>query len=136
LSVKVWVAGCERRNSARQIDSAGQGQRRRIDKCGQRFPLFWHQDFRHREQHERSPDILLHSNVLGAFDHVHRDGIIRLSSVEGVLYGKLEPLKVTLKRNPRCQLLLKDLLELQYLSVGQQELLLNLRITPPRHSSG
>jgi hypothetical protein len=68
----------------------------------------WHQDFRHRQQHERSPDILLHANVLGAFDHVHRGGIIRLSSVEGVLYGKLEPFKVTLKRNPRCQLLLKD----------------------------
>jgi hypothetical protein len=29
--------------------------------------------------------------VLGAFEHVHRDGIITLSSVEGVLYAKLEP---------------------------------------------
>ena len=96
---------------ARLIDSVRQRQRRRIDTCGQLFPLFWHQDFRHRQQHERSPDILLHSNLLGAFDRVQCGGVIRLSSVEGVLYGKLEPFKVTLKRNSRWQLLLKDLLE-------------------------
>ena len=54
---------------------------------------------------------MLHSNLLGSFDRVHCDGVIRLPSVEGVLYGKLEPFKVTLKRNSRWQLLLKDLLE-------------------------
>jgi hypothetical protein len=73
--------------------------------------LFWQQDFRHRQQHEHSPDILLHSNLLGMFDRVHCDGVIRLSAVEGVLYGKVEPFKVTLNRNSRCQLLLKDPLE-------------------------
>ena len=97
--------------------------------------MFWHQDFRHRQQHERSPDILLHSNLLGTFDRVQCGGVIRLSSVEGVLHGKVEPFKVTLKRNSRWQLLLKDLLELQYLPVGQQEPLLDLRVTPPRYSS-
>ncbi len=96
--------------------------------------MFWYQNFRHRQQHERPPDILLHSNPLDTFDRVHRDRVIRLSSVEGLLYGKLEPLEVTLKRNPRCQLLLKDLLEYNYWRSDSSSSV-DLRVTPPRYSS-
>ena len=78
---------------------------------------------------------MLHSNPLDTFDRLHRDRVIRLSSVEGLLYGKFEPLEVTLKRNPRYQLLLKDLLKYNYLAVGQQQFVLDLRVTPPRYSS-
>ena len=78
----------------------------------------------------------MHSNLLGTFDRVHCGGVVRLSAVEGMLYGKLEPFKVTLQRNSRWQLLLKDLLEYKYLAVGQQQLVLNLRVTPPWYSSG
>ena len=81
-----------------------------MDKCGQLCPLLWHQDFRHSQQHEHSPDLLLHSNLLGSSDRLQCGGVIRLSAVEGVLHGKVEPFKVTLKGNSRCQLLLKDLL--------------------------
>ena len=77
----------------------------------------------------------MHSNLLGTFDRVHCGGVIRLSSVEGVLHGKVEPFKVTLKRNSRWQLMLKDLLEQKYLAFGQQQLVLDLGVTPPRHSS-
>ncbi|HZL96784.1 MAG TPA: hypothetical protein VFB99_24225 [Vicinamibacterales bacterium] len=37
-------------------------------------------------------------------DFRHRDSIVRLSSVDDVLHGEVEPFKVTLKRDPRCQL--------------------------------
>ncbi len=54
---------------------------------------------------------------------MHRYVIIRLSSVEDVLHGEVEPFNLALDRDSCCQLLLKDLLEFEHLPVGQQEAL-------------